>query len=1293
MTSIRDRSKVFLFLAVFLWLCCPWSAVYAQETLDGQETVDAEPESATDSPPLAPVQLNPPDGSTTTSTSDPPLGLPTLSWQIVEGAIKYHVQVATSPGFGDPLVDKDTYAGAYSLEIALPDGIYYWRVKAGSGVVYNPTWGPYSDVFSFEKDWSTGGALKPTLLEPEADAIRAAFQAGDFSWTPVAGAAKYRFELAGDPAFTNVVYDAITLKPQHTPVERLASNTYHWRVTPIDYRDNYGQSSDVRSFTFDWAATPELLAPVDDVETPFVPRFSWTAVEAAKEYRLQISTQTDFGFPTEYITRNTDFTPVKALSNDQDYFWRVRAVDYQGTGTPWSEVRGFRTKWNFAPTLLTPADNAIMLSYPFFSWEPIPGAERYQIQIDESNSFEPPLIGDEKLFNVNSYTQPEYRNGLVARDYYWRVRGLDAQDNTTAWSEVRAFRTDIEVRSNLIYPPYYYPPDTANLPVHHDRTIAWPLFLWDTAHTTLPFPVNAIGLPVAPDYYHLMVDDDPGFGSPNFQIETLGLAAAPTLDTPFAGLQNGQIYYWRVQAFREGRKLGGDAVWRMRYDAGVQELAWTPPSGDGPSIIYPRDAFEAVDAPVLGWQPVNGAANYRVQVSRNQDFTVVVDEARPQFVNYVPWQGRLEAMPFGAYWWRVQAESAQGVALGGWSQPRRFHLSVDLLTGNPIDMVPVPCADLKPDEVEIPPCTRVDTPTTIISTTQNYLPAWTFIAASPGDSGNEYDVGNLHVMTDRYYDGNHYWAIAFEAAAAIGGSVKYGIYIDVDHVENSGAAADPLGKPISTDGLFRPEYVIYVHRAGNTVASSDVSYFQWNGSSWDPVQSLASLGGVAWYEDATHGIQILVPYTSIDPDDSSGSMALAVFSTDVAGGGLVDSVPPQGGLIDNPAFVSDMLAPLYPFDTPLSNPRVLYDMPPLRWRTPIFDSIDGYQVEVARDAQFTDIVETWETYETRTSPFFELLPATFQSGNAFEDNESYYWHVRLRHERFDPIKPDFYDYGPWSPPFRFKLDSRRVANAKLSTAPDAFMTPSFEWDRVDGAAGYTIQIDDDANFSSPLVNQATDATSFTPDEKFGTQALIYGAQYFWRVAMRRSDQVVGHWTDAMTFAKTSLYPTPLVPLTGQTVTGQPTFQWTTILTPTVTPRLAVPRYRLQVDDDPNFGSPLVNVISESSTYTPPKARVLLMEPGTGEWRYMTLTTSRGLSVRHKASLRAIRCPKCCGHPRARRRAPSLPSAGLPWMGLLIIRWSMLIMTCSTVRPRSTLTTLAIRPQRRWIPLRFSGGSR
>jgi hypothetical protein len=151
----------------------------------------------------------------------------------------------------------------------------------------------------------------------------------------VPGAATYQLQIATNPDMANGVYSAVTLFPHHTPVKRLGNSIYYWRVTPFDNKGHAGAASPVWSFTFHWGHAPQLLGPAHGADLPFSPRFSWTAVEAAKEYRLQISTQDNFVTYEQIVTRNTDYTPFQAFSNDQDYFWRVQAVDGQSTASPW----------------------------------------------------------------------------------------------------------------------------------------------------------------------------------------------------------------------------------------------------------------------------------------------------------------------------------------------------------------------------------------------------------------------------------------------------------------------------------------------------------------------------------------------------------------------------------------------------------------------------------------------------------------------------------------------------------------------------------------------------------------------------------------------------------------------------------------------------------------------------------------------------------------------------------------------------------------------------------------------
>ncbi len=1236
----RAQIVLALWLALLVWLLPAWTT--GAPPAHGQALEPAAPAATATPiiPPDAPLLLAPANNSVITGANSAPLGMPTFAWAMPLRATYSHIQVSNTPGFSTFLVDEDAQGTSYTpLEVWL-DGTYYWRVKAAAGLSGSRVWGAYSEVATFTKSWSEDGAIRPSLVQPVNNATRAGYTAGDFTWMPLAGAAGYLFEIDNDTLFSPPIYQVETLKPQHTPTLRLVNNTYYWRVTPFAYSAPgktrvYGAASESYILTIDWSAPPQQLAPADDIIVAFAPRFQWQAVEGAKSYQLEISTDIDFNPSSPYKSSNTDFTLTKMLSNDKEYFWRVKATDQNDNETTWSSVRSFRTQWNFAPQLLTPADNQTQLSYPFFSWQPVPGAQQYQIQIDDSNEFNGTLIADIKIYNATTYTQNDWQKVPLAIDGYWRVRAIDAAGNYTPWSETRSFRTAYAVAPDLIYPPFTFAVDTQNFPVHRVTSIAWPVFVWDTAHAWLGIPLTTT---VGPDWYEMAVDDDPAFNSPNMQMRTRTLAAAPVLDPlhpdyALEGLQNGGLYYWRVRAFRNNGQMGVDSRWEMRYDRSISELSMSTVI----SPTYPKDGYQAVGAPpLLGWLPLSidgqDANNYHVQISRTPEFDFIVEEAYPRFANYAPWQGHtmngiLDDMPPATYWWRVRGEHSPDNPMTPWSEARSFTLSSDLLMGNQYDF-PAP-----PYTITILATTYTNT---LFSTTKYYLPELTQVASSGTAGSDVFALDALHVMLDRSYakmpngtDLNLNWAVAFNIQLNAGQAVRYGIYVDNNHIartipcgaagaSDAGGQNDPLGQAIDTYSIYAPEYVVYVDWDGSAITA--VNYYRWNGTkanpncTWAPPVELENLGGMAWFDPATSSIELLLPYTAFNgaDDNFSGSLALTLFSTSLTSGdGMHSSIPPQavlpgsssGRTIDNPALVSDMLQPLYPFDTPLSNPQVYYDMPPLRWRMPVFDSVDGYQVQLARDERFSQVVETWETFETLTNPFFAIMPATFQSSRANADNESYYWRVRIRHEKKDLYGS--FDYGPWSPAMRFKLDSREVGNPRLSTGSDIFMTPTFEWDRVEGAAGYRLQLDDDNLFGSPLIDLLVDGTSYTPPETSSYAALSSLHPYFWRVAMRRSDNVLGRWTAAMPLTKSSVAPLPLAPVTPPggsppSLSEQPTFVWETVLTPTLTPRLAAPLYQLQVDDDSSFKSPAIDIATTAASFTPPKGKSL--SDGVWYWR-------------------------------------------------------------------------------------------
>ncbi|MEM6318843.1 MAG: reprolysin-like metallopeptidase [Bacteroidota bacterium] len=79
------------------------------------------------------------------------VGLPTFNWTLTRDAISYEIEIATSPAFGESIVEKadQLLSDTYTPTTALPEStIYYWRVRP----VNNCGAGEYSEIFAFQTE-------------------------------------------------------------------------------------------------------------------------------------------------------------------------------------------------------------------------------------------------------------------------------------------------------------------------------------------------------------------------------------------------------------------------------------------------------------------------------------------------------------------------------------------------------------------------------------------------------------------------------------------------------------------------------------------------------------------------------------------------------------------------------------------------------------------------------------------------------------------------------------------------------------------------------------------------------------------------------------------------------------------------------------------------------------------------------------------------------------------------------------------------------------------------------------
>ena len=210
----------------------------------------------------------------------------------------------------------------------------------------------------------------------------------------------------------------------------------------------FAAAADARQQTLSAAAfaTPTAVAPANGLVVDALPAFSWAAVAKADRYEFQLAADAGMNSPVlgrgddQFTTRNTRATLKKTIPNGT-YWWRVRALQANGTPSPWSPPRSIVKSWTSAPALQSPTHGAIMVhpTHPLvLRWSTVPRAAKYQVTIASD-----PALGSAVLAqsNVETHGTSYAPRALLLPQgtYYWGVVPMDAQGHRGAPSTVGSF--------------------------------------------------------------------------------------------------------------------------------------------------------------------------------------------------------------------------------------------------------------------------------------------------------------------------------------------------------------------------------------------------------------------------------------------------------------------------------------------------------------------------------------------------------------------------------------------------------------------------------------------------------------------------------------------------------------------------------------------------------------------------------------------------------------------------------------------------------------------------------------
>jgi predicted RecA/RadA family phage recombinase len=334
----------------------------------------------------------------------------------------------------------------------------------------------------------------PALQSPANDAESNFVPA--FTWASVKGAERYEFQLSADGAFRSIVngpgQGSFQTKNAAASINKaLSDGNYFWRVRAVNAQGDAGKWSKTRTLRKTWSQPPALTAPATatTINYPDPVVLSWSTVPRAYKYEVEVATDPALGSPAPGFskpveTSGTDFAIGLSLSAGR-YYWAVTPLDGQKHKGQRSAVGSFDISWPSATQTRVEDLNSDPRVYdPQFSWNSVPGAARYEVEINSSDDFAPGskvCCKDPTTGTSLSPTKVLPNNTGPGGGYFWRMRAIDVDGNAGVWNVGSGF------------PKYFSPTTIPSVPnlrlVDHTTTVPQvgipevenPVIAWDPA--------------------------------------------------------------------------------------------------------------------------------------------------------------------------------------------------------------------------------------------------------------------------------------------------------------------------------------------------------------------------------------------------------------------------------------------------------------------------------------------------------------------------------------------------------------------------------------------------------------------------------------------------------------------------------------------------------------------------------------------------------------------------------------------------------------------------------------------
>ena len=389
-------------------------------------------------------------------------------------------------------------------------------------------------------------------------------------WKAVSGAAKYEVYRARSRSGDYIKYSTVT-GTSYTNTSYIENgNTYYYKVRALDANGTAGAWSSIVSVTYKQTLPAPTVTGGNDSQGR--PTLKWNAVSGAAKYEVYRARSKSGDYIKYSTVTGTSYTNTSYIESGNTYYYKVRALDANGTAGAWSSIVSVTYKQTLPAPTVTGGNDA--QGRPTLTWKAVTGAAKYEVYRARS------LNGDYIKYSTvtgTSYTNTSYIES--GNTYYYKVRALKSDGTAGAWSSIVSVTYRAASTGTLSAPTVTGGNDAQGRPT----------LTWKAVTGAAKYEV----------YRARSMNGD--------YIKYSTVTGTSYTNTSY--IENGNTYYYKVRALKSDGTAGAwSSIVAVTYK---QTLS-------APAVTGGNDAQ---GRPTLTWNAVSGAAKYEVYRARSKDGT------------------------------------------------------------------------------------------------------------------------------------------------------------------------------------------------------------------------------------------------------------------------------------------------------------------------------------------------------------------------------------------------------------------------------------------------------------------------------------------------------------------------------------------------------------------------------------------------------------------------------------------------------------------------------------------------